>query len=72
MNFQQKKLSKKTLDQPLGYVTIGLLLNSFIPYVQVIGIRKSPVITRSFSEPIPRPGEDSVSYERHIKILQVF
>ena len=34
-------------------------------------IRKSPGITKSLSKPVPLPGEDKVSYERHIKALQV-
>ena len=38
---------------------------------EVSKIRKSPGIMKSLSEPVPLPGEDKVSYERHIKALQV-
>lgn len=32
---------------------------------------KTPGITNSVIKPIPPPGEDPLSYERHIKALQV-
>ena len=32
---------------------------------------KAPGITNSVMSPVPAPGEDAVSYERHIKVLQV-
>ena len=33
--------------------------------------RKAPGITNSVKSPVPAPGEDAVSYERQIKVLQV-
>ena len=34
-------------------------------------IRRRPGITNTLKTPIPLPGEDSVSYERHTKALQI-
>ena len=33
--------------------------------------KKSPGITQSLAQPLPAPGEDSVSFERHCRLLQV-
>ncbi len=33
--------------------------------------KKSPGITQSPSQPQPAPGEDSVSFERHVRVLKV-
>ena len=35
-------------------------------------VSRSPGITKCPSEPLPMPGEDEVSYKRHIKVLQVW
>ena len=32
--------------------------------------RKAPGIINSVKQPVPPPGEDAVSYERHTKVLQ--
>lgn len=34
-------------------------------------VGKAPGITDSVKQPVPLPGEDAVSYERHTKALQV-
>lgn len=39
--------------------------------VPVTNMQKSPGITMTPTKPVPLPGEDDVSYERHIKTLQV-
>ena len=47
------------------YIFFALFFMSGINVAQ-----KSPGITEVLMEPTPMPGEDKVSYERHLKTLQ--
>ena len=57
--FKEFRRPKKLRDRPCEKKTI------------LSRVGKAPGITNSLKQPVPLPGEDSVSYERHTKALQV-
>ena len=73
--FRRDKRMRLTPSKPKEgktnvFIWILLYIFCFVFYVRRNVAQKSPGITEGLMEPTPMPGEDKVSYERHLKTLQ--